>query len=167
MDALGRWMVLAAALVGSAGCDSSAEEIEQLCMPGQAVFCRCANGAPGTQPCEADGMSFGACGPCDEASAVPEGPGSSTGSTEPGDSRPMLAACDDASQCSTTMCESGYCTSPCYKPSDCPYPKAECVPNDSSASCMPACASDADCAGFGGSCQAGHAIDGWVIKTCR
>jgi hypothetical protein len=157
------WFLALLAIAG--GCASAGEEVEPICVPGQEVFCRCESGRPAKQPCDGDGMGFGACGPCDE-DVAPEG--STASGTDPGASgRPLFAPCETAGECATTICAGGYCTGPCYKPSDCPYPKAECIPNES-ATCAPACASDADCAGFGGtSCKGARAIDGWLVKTCR
>ena len=154
---------LALLLACAVGCASSpGEEVEALCMPGQKVFCRCPSGRSATQPCLDDGMGFGTCGPCDAAG--PAGSAPETGTT----GRPLFAACETANECATTLCADGYCTGPCYKPSDCPYPKAECVPTDDSAACAPACASNADCAGFTGTtCKGARAIDGWIVRTCR
>jgi hypothetical protein len=167
-----KWQIAAMSvwslLLAVTACDSAADDVEQLCAPGQSVFCRCPSGTPATQLCDDSGMGFDECGPCGGDVPAPGSGSSGSSPVDPGASgRPILAACEEASECATTLCSSGYCTSPCYKPSDCPYPKAECVEDETSATCVPACASDADCVGFGGSCQTGHAIDGWVVTTCR
>ena len=146
-----------------------------LCKPGVRVFCRCEGGAPGAKRCNDAGDAFGECGPCNGAEAKPPpadtaGPDatSSAGSSSPGPGRPLLASCDTAIQCDSGVCEQGYCSSGCAKPSDCPYPDAECVPYHNETVCMRTCATAADCTDYGVTSQCGYtqSIDHWDVRVC-
>jgi len=146
---------------------------ETLCVPGQNVFCRCATGESSTQPCNSDGQSLGTCGPCDGDVADPTGGGTTdpppTHEDPTGEgTRPFGAACTAAEDCASGACRFGYCTRSCDKPSDCPFPAAECVSDEDSAACMMACATDADCGTFdGAACQETSAVDHWAVRVCR
>jgi cysteine-rich repeat protein len=57
--------------IGLATACSSSSPGARLCTPDAWVFCRCADFSEGTKQCASDGMSFGACGPCDAPDTAP------------------------------------------------------------------------------------------------
>jgi hypothetical protein len=155
-------------IVLAGACTTETSELETNCVPNQNVFCRCPDGTASTQRCREGGMSFDAC-VCDDTGSAPR-PDDDDPEVPPPDEdgRPLLASCESPADCATTVCSSdGYCTSPCYKPSDCPYPKAECVALEGKGRCIPSCGSDIDCSTFGGSCQEAMAVDSWIVHVCQ
>jgi hypothetical protein len=65
------------------------------------------------------------------------------------------------------MCDLGYCTKACDKPSECGYPEGECVIVGTQGRCLASCVSDDTCSTFDLVCDTGSAIDGWEVSVCR
>jgi hypothetical protein len=175
---VGLWATLAAT---SAGCGED-EATTKLCTAGQEIFCRCPDDSPGTRTCSGDGKSVSECGPCDGSEDFgdedldddfddpppdEEDPGSSGEPGGPGDGRPLFAVCTEPTDCESGMCELGYCTRACDKPSECSYPEGECVSDGQEGRCLAACKTDDTCSTFGLACDDAVAIDGWHVNVCR
>ncbi len=163
-----RVVLLVSALLacGQGGCGE--ETLGTLCEPASQIFCRCPGGEPGKKECSAKGDAFGSCEGCKDR---PEGTGGSSsgpgGGT--GGGAALYRSCENGDECESGLCQSGYCTTPCDKVSDCEYPVAECVPFAGQTVCMPTCKTAVDCAPFGApqsKCGYAPAIDNWGITAC-
>ncbi|MBW2454646.1 MAG: hypothetical protein JRI68_09050 [Deltaproteobacteria bacterium] len=183
---LGAW---ALALVLAQGCTPAEETAqESLCLPGSNIFCRCEGGDPGTKECLSSGEEFGSCGPCEPRPTTSSGTGGSTstsgtggststsgtggggGGTIPGD-LPLLAFCEQDGDCLTAICRFHFCTKPCDKVSDCPYPDSECISNNPNGEtmCMPSCDTAGDCSAYQAPpsmCGYTTAVDNWDVTVC-
>ena len=169
------------------GCaDASDSDPEDLCFPGENIFCRCPGGDPGTKPCLANGKSFGDCEPCEPRDSTGPGQQSSSSSSSgaggdggnqgvggfgggPTGNSPLLAACGDNAECQTGACVDSFCTMMCTTVSECPYPSSECVPYKGSNICMPTCQTAVDCTPFNApvsACGFTKAIDNWDVTVC-
>lgn len=143
------------------------EPIETLCEPASKIFCRCPGGEPGKKECSADGSEFGSCEGCKDR---PEGVGGGgSGTAGVGGGAPLFRTCDTGDECESGFCQSGYCTTPCSKVSDCEYPIAECVSFAGQTFCMPTCKTAVDCEPFGtpqSKCGYATAVDNWGVTVC-
>lgn len=160
-----RLLMLSLAVVISAGATAAAcgdsEETGSFCDPGAFVFCRCANGDPGSKECNSEGDSFGACmaetgGECpdrgDSSSSDPTSTGdpgpssSSSGSGGGSGEGELYAACAGDSECQSGLCAAdGYCTQDCASYEECDFPNGDCpgstasTPTELKQKCAPAC----------------------------
>ncbi len=180
-------LALAFLVVGVA-CPSSPAE-DQICAPGENIFCRCPNGSPGTKLCHDDGLGFSECvvgfgEPCEdrgqggEAPAGVGGAGSTTTASSstggPTGDKPLYEKCAAGSQCQSGLCPMGFCTMPCTDSKECTFNVGECVDfnADGNAHCFPVCHAQADCADYGcaeqvcSECGFGYAVDDWPIAVC-
>jgi hypothetical protein len=169
----------ALALVTAAcGGEETAPPQATLCEPGENIFCRCPGGDAGTKRCNDDGDGFGECDFCEGrdgfGGGTGEGPGG-FGGDQPGEGGgsatglELLRPCIDGSECDSGTCENNYCTLPCERPSDCPYPESECVPWAGDAICMPVCTSAGECEVYGAPpslCGYAPAVDNWSVTVC-
>jgi hypothetical protein len=135
-----------------AACGSDDAGGEAFCEAGSFVFCRCANGDPGSKECNGEGTEFGECeaqsgGACPErdddddssassnpsSSGDPGGPGGSgpgSGGAGGGGSGELYAACAGDEECSTGLCApDGYCTKQCANYEECDWPVGDCPGN--------------------------------------
>lgn len=141
--------------------DGACPEIEEttttdgmmtICIPDEDTACSCDNGDEGTKTCASDGLSFGDCMTANGA----------CGTTIIGD-KLLYATCSDASECSTGVCDGGYCTRTCETFEVC-YDEenqlyGDCVQIPSGRQCAPYCFQQSDCAGFGAESLCGGAAD--------
>jgi hypothetical protein len=159
-----RVVVLVAGLIA---CEE--EPLGTLCDPSSKIFCRCPGGEPGKKECSAQGDAFGSCEGCKDRPDGVGGGSSSTGSAGQGGGAPLYRTCETGDSCESGFCQSGYCTVPCSKVSDCEYPVAECVPFGGQTYCMPTCKTAVDCEPFGApqsKCGYAPAVDNWGVTTC-
>lgn len=179
---LGTIALLGIALAAACGGDDPVVEQTTLCEPGENIFCRCPGGDAGTKQCNEAGDGFSDCEYCEareDIGGVGVGgydPGPGGGAGEPvgaGGSGvtglDLLRPCLDSTECASGLCTNNYCTIECTRPSECPYPEAECVPWDGSAVCMPACTTAGDCEIYGAPpslCGYAPAIDNWSVTVC-
>lgn len=152
-----RWLLGGALVLSTAflfvGCN---EPVEQLCTPGDEIFCKCRGGDAGTKTCQADGNSFAECvtneGSCPEISE--------TTSTEPVllciPNEEVPCACDGSGDPGLKTCSSdgmawGDCTT-------------------SAGSCGTSTTGDkllyATCAS-GNECQTGVCDGGYCTRSCE
>jgi hypothetical protein len=161
-----RWLSFAAFVALAASCGE--EEQGTLCEPKSEIFCRCPDGGPGKKTCSEAGDAFGSCKGCKERDESLGG-GSPVGEGGFGGGAALYRVCSTGDQCESGFCQSGYCTLPCAKVSDCEYPIAECVPFAGQTICMPTCKTAIDCEPFGAPqsrCGYAPAIDNWGVTTC-
>jgi hypothetical protein len=177
---------LGALVVAAVACGSEAPAPVQttLCEPGENIFCRCPGGDAGTKQCNEAGDGFGECEYCESREDVGSGyggfdptgagPGPGVGGGAPSSGTgvtglDLLRPCLASSECTSGLCSNNYCTIECTRPSECPYPEAECVPWEGSAICMPACTTAGDCEIYGAPpslCGYAPAIDNWSVTVC-
>ncbi len=162
------------------GGEETTPALTTLCEPAENIFCRCPGGDAGTKRCNEEGDGFTDCEFCEGRDGfgggdVGPGPGPGGGAGDPGvggggaTGLELMRPCIDAGECSSGVCENNYCTAPCERPSDCPYPEAECVPWAGDAICMPSCASAGECEVYGAPpslCGYAPAIDNWSVTVC-
>jgi hypothetical protein len=134
-----------------AACGDS-EADETFCPAGEPVFCRCANGDPGSRDCNAEGSALGPCyaqagGECPErddddddtsSSSNPSssgdpggpgggGPGSGGAGSGGAGSGELYAECTEDGDCASNRCAAdGYCTKECATYEECDYPAGDC-----------------------------------------
>lgn len=181
-------LLFVAALVGlgtlpASGCDGDELPADQLCQPGEEIFCRCPGGAPGTKPCVETGDGFGECGPCDPRETTgPAGQGGfglnggvggfgEGGAGQGGGmgTLSLLSPCSEDDACISGKCRFNYCTIDCGAVSECPYPKSECVSFEGESICMPSCQTAVDCVLYEAppsQCGFTEAVDNWGVTTC-
>ena len=185
--------IAVAALVGfsllpSVGCDGESLPEDQLCQPGENIFCRCPGGDPGTKACTEVGDAFGECAPCTDRpgngpagqGGFGNGPGAGGFGNGPGGqggqgggavgANALLDPCDEDNECASGICRFNYCTVGCQAVSECPYPQSECVKFDDTLSiCMPACQTAVDCVVYDAppsQCGFTRAVDNWGVTVC-
>lgn len=169
-----RTLFLALGFVAATGvtvvaCGSSDETSDTFCPANQTLFCKCANGDPGTHDCNADGSAFGDCYAqtgevCperddDDDSSASSNPSSSGDPGGPGGGGPgsggagggggtgdgaLYAACTGGGDCQSGVCApDGYCTKQCASYQECDWPAGDCpgqgVPAEAQQLCAPAC----------------------------
>ncbi len=144
------------------------EPVATLCDPGSEIFCRCPGGDPGKKTCNAAGDAFASCEGCKDRPEAAGG-GGPIGEGGFGGGAALYRACSSGDQCESGFCQSGYCTVPCAKVSDCEYQIAECVPFAGQTVCMPTCKTALDCEPFGppdSRCGYAPAVDNWGVTAC-
>jgi hypothetical protein len=109
-----------------------------LCEPGEEKTCECADGmTEGTQTCEEDGESFGACMLNGSECAMAGTKG-------------IYEACETGAECLSGTCE-GFCTKPCGNYMECAEGMlfGDCVNYGDRQLCAQYCLAQEDCAGYG------------------
>jgi hypothetical protein len=80
---------------------------------------------------------------------------------------PANEPCYSSADCPSGICTGtpGWCSEICSTDGDCPA--GSCLQNKAQLNiCFPSCASDADCAVYGGTCQVGTTVDGVPTSVC-
>ncbi|MBI4700472.1 MAG: hypothetical protein HY744_04775 [Deltaproteobacteria bacterium] len=170
-------------------CSSEPEPAEEeICPPGQVIFCRCPGGeGSGTKTCNEDGKGSGPCEPCEgrpssssassSTSASSSSSSSSSSSTSGGGGGqgnvPLYEPCEQDGECASGKCPMGYCTKDCAQVTDCELGVAECVSFGGETVCRPVCKTQEDCKKYGcaeesvcSACGYGKAVDDWGVKIC-
>ena len=163
--------------VALGACGGPAASTEQVCEPGENIFCRCKGGEAGTKTCKDDGKSFEACvtrtGDCPTPGTGGDGGSGATGATGGSGGSPagkaLFTACADDTECESMDCRFGFCTQGCAKYDDCILGKGECVPVKGVLVCTPDCELTSFCDGKYGApstCGFAEAVDGFGVTTC-
>lgn len=161
---------------GTKACEASGDSFGECgpCAPREST----GPGAQASNSSNATGTatSTGAGGASNTAASSGSGTASGTTSTASGAGGSMMPGttglldpCDDDGDCQSLMCRHAFCTKPCSKPSECPWPASECVPQEGAAICMAQCDTAASCAPYGAppsQCGFAKAIDAWGVTVC-
>jgi hypothetical protein len=156
------------------GCDhlETGEMVGSLCDPGAEVFCRCANGQPGTRTCGDEGGGFDSCTCGEDGTGGSDDPSAGGAGGAPVDPpsgpQQLLAPCSEDAECASGICQLGFCTTSCAAAAECPG-ASSCVRFGGAMQlCMPTCGASSDCSAFGAASSCGwtSGVDGTQTTVC-